>query len=40
MTCARCGHECHCSNGSSCRTTPCQCLNCEHEVVEDNHVDE
>ena len=32
-TCKTCGHECHCSNGSSCCGGECECKNCECQQV-------
>ena len=28
-TCEKCGHSCHCSNGSKCAS--CQCHDCVHD---------
>jgi len=34
-TCKNCEHNCHCSNGGSCRTTECDCINCEHNALDE-----
>ena len=34
-TCKNCEHNCHCSNGGSCRTTECECINCEHNPLDE-----
>jgi len=33
--CKHCEHECHCSNGGSCRTVNCDCINCEHNPLDE-----
>ena len=33
--CKHCEHECHCSHGGSCRTVECECINCEHNPLDE-----
>jgi len=33
--CKHCDHECHCSHGGSCRTVECECINCEHNALDE-----
>lgn len=35
LMCKHCDHSCHCSNGGKCPS--CQCLNCEHNALDDFH---
>ncbi len=35
LMCKNCEHSCHCGNGGKCSS--CECLNCEHNALDDFH---
>ncbi len=35
LNCRNCEHGCHCGNSGQCPIEDCDCINCEHNALDD-----